>query len=208
MLTISPGLRAVALLAWLSPAARSDAVQLFQWKNVNIQGMGYVTGLVVQPMAPFDVYIRTDVGGAYRFDRPSSSWIPLLDGLSTQAGIGTESVAIDPGNPWRAYVAIPRTNSIVKNEYQYTAEVMVSEDRGLTWRGTGLVQYGLYIGANDDYRVESGERLAVDPNNSNVVYFASRRNGLWKGTRQANAQYTWAQVSGGLPPWTASLHRL
>ena len=180
--------QALALLAWLLPAARSESVQLFQWKNVNIQGMGYVTGLVVQPAAPFDVYIRTDVGGAYRFDRPSSNWIPLLDGLATQAGIGAESVAVDPGTPSRLYVVIPRTNAIVNNEYQYTAEAMVSEDRGITWRGTGLVQYGLYIGANDDYRVESGERLAVDPNNSSVMYFASRRNGLWMGLRQPNAQ--------------------
>jgi uncharacterized protein (TIGR03437 family) len=196
--------QALALLAWLLPAARSESVQLFQWKNVNIQGMGYVTGLVVQPAAPFDVYIRTDVGGAYRFDRPSSNWIPLLDGLATQAGIGAESVAVDPGTPSRLYVVIPRTNAIVNNEYQYTAEAMVSEDRGITWRGTGLVQYGLYIGANDDYRVESGERLAVDPNNSSVMYFASRRNGLWMGLRQPNAQYTWAPVSGNLPPWTAA----
>jgi hypothetical protein len=136
----------LALLASL-PVLRAETVQLFQWRNVNIQGMGYVTGLVVQPAAPFDVYIRTDVGGAYRFDRPSSSWIPLLDGLATQGGIGTESVAIDPGAPARAYVVIPRTNSIVANEYQYTGEVMVSEDRGVTWRGTGLAQYGIYIAA-------------------------------------------------------------
>ncbi|MGA3073302.1 MAG: sialidase family protein, partial [Bryobacteraceae bacterium] len=67
-----------------------------------------------------------------------------------------------------------------------------------------MAQYGVYIGANDDYRVESGERLAVDPNNSSVLYFASRRNGLWKGLRQSNAQYTWAPVSGGLPPWTTN----
>ena len=196
--------RLLTLVACLAPAARAETVQLFQWKNVNIQGMGYVTGLVVQPSAPFDVYIRTDVGGAYRFDRGSSSWVPLLDGIATQGGIGTESVAIDPGNPARAYVVIPGVNSIVANEYQYTAEVMVSENRGLTWRATGLAQYGVYIGANDDYRVESGERLAVDPNNSNVLYFASRRNGLWKGLRQPNAQYTWAPVSGGLPPSTTN----
>src|SRR5208337_2220648 len=122
----------------------------------------------------------------------------------TQGGIGTEAVAIDPGTPARAYVVIPSTNSIVYNEYQYTAEVMVSEDRGVTWRGTGLVQYGLYIGANDDYRVESGERLAVDPNNSSVLYFASRRSGLWRGLRQPDAHYAWVQVSGGLPPWTTN----
>ena len=101
--------------------------------------------------------------------------------------------------------SFPEPKPSLASEYQYTAEVMVSEDRGVTWRGTGLVQYGLYIGANDDYRVESGERLAVDPNNSNVLYFASRRNGLWRGLRQPNAQYTWAPVSGGLPAeWTTN----
>ena len=193
----------LALLASL-PVLRAETVQLFQWRNVNIQGMGYVTGLVVQPAAPFDVYIRTDVGGAYRFDRPSSSWIPLLDGLATQGGIGTESVAIDPGAPARAYVVIPRTNSIVANEYQYTGEVMVSEDRGVTWRGTGLAQYGIYIGPNDDCRVESGERLAVDPNNSSVLYFASRRNGLWKGVRQPSAEYIWAPVQISKGPLTSA----
>src|SRR6202142_4012770 len=107
--------RLLILVACLAPGARAGTVQLFQWKNVNVQGMGYVTGLVVQPSAPFDVYIRTDVGGAYRFDRGSSSWIPLLDALATQGGIGTESVAIDPGNPSRAYVVIPGVNSIVNN---------------------------------------------------------------------------------------------
>jgi uncharacterized protein (TIGR03437 family) len=201
---VSHPIRVLVLFACLPPAARSQTAQLFQWKNVNIQGMGYVTGLVVQPSAPFDVYIRTDVGGAYRFDRPSSSWIPLLDGMVTQGGIGTESVAIDPGSPLRAYVVIPGVNSIVNNEYQYSGEAMVSEDQGVTWRATGLAQYNVYIGPNDDYRVESGERLAVDPNNSSVLYFASRRNGLWKGLRQPNAQYIWAPVAGGLPAWTTS----
>ncbi len=199
-----PSSRWLAVCFCLATAARSQTVQLFQWKNVKIQGMGYVTGLVAQPVPPFDVYIRTDVGGAYRFDRPSSSWIPILDGLATQGGIGTETLAIDPGTPARVYVVIPRISSIAGNQYHYAGEVMVSEDRGITWRGTGLAQHGLYIGPNDDYRVESGERLAVDPNNSNVLYFASRRNGLWQGLRQANAQYIWSPVSGGLPPWNTN----
>ncbi len=195
----------LALLPLAALTAMSAAnVQLFQWKNVNIQGMGYVTGLVVQPEAPYDVYIRTDVGGAYRFDRASSTWVPILDGLATQAGIGCESVAIDPSNPARAYVVINRTQSQSATQYSFAAEVMVSEDRGLTWRATGFVNNNVYQGANDDYRVESGERLAVNPADSSVVYFASRRNGLWKGVRQANATYVWSPVAGGLPPWTIS----
>ena len=50
-------------------AASPDA---FAWRSVNIQGMGYVTGLVIHPLPPYDVYIRTDVGGAYRCDRGAS----------------------------------------------------------------------------------------------------------------------------------------
>ena len=49
----------LVLLASLSSAARSESVQLFQWKNVNIQGMGYVTGLVA----------TTRAGGAYVYMR-------------------------------------------------------------------------------------------------------------------------------------------
>ncbi|HUB80553.1 MAG TPA: hypothetical protein VMB03_17235 [Bryobacteraceae bacterium] len=189
------------LLAIAVPLAATDE-QLFEWKSVNIQGMGYVTGLVVSPAAPYDVYIRTDVGGAYRFDRGSDSWIPLLDALASQAGIGCESVAIDPSNAWRSYVVVDRTQSQSNGQYHYAAEVMVSEDRGRTWRGTGLVNSNIYEGSNDDYRVESGERLAVNPSDPSTLYFASRRNGLWKGVRQPNAQYLWSAVGGGLPPWT------
>jgi len=188
----------------LAATASASNVQLFHWQNVEIQGMGYVTGLVVEPEAPYDVYIRTDVGGAYRFDRTSSSWIPLLEAQTTQAGIGCESVAIDPANPARAYVVVNGVYSVSAGEYNFAGDVLVSEDRGFTWRSTGLVSNNVYQGSNDDYRVESGERLAVNPGNSNIVYFASRRNGLWKGVRQPDATYTWAQVGGGLPPWTIS----
>ena len=52
---------------------------LFTWKNVNIQGMGYVSGIVAHPAAPHDIYVRTDAGGAYRLNRADSRWIPLLD---------------------------------------------------------------------------------------------------------------------------------
>ncbi|MDX2097613.1 MAG: hypothetical protein SFW36_07535, partial [Leptolyngbyaceae cyanobacterium bins.59] len=54
----------------------------FTWRSVNLQGMGYVTGIVIHPSPPHDVYIRTDVGGIYRFDRQKQYWIPLTDSFS------------------------------------------------------------------------------------------------------------------------------
>ena len=189
------------LLACLLAAASAGAqkTQIYQWKSVNIQGMGWVTGMVIQPMPPYDVYVRTDVGGSYRFDRAAQRWIPLVDSLQTQAGVGTESIAIDASNAERVYTVIDRTRAVVNGKYKFAAEVMLSEDRGAHWRGTGLVEKNVYEGSNDDYRVETGERLAVDPANPSIVYFASRRNGLWTGVRQTGASYHWSQVDGGLP---------
>jgi photosystem II stability/assembly factor-like uncharacterized protein len=189
-------------LSFCGLVARGEHIQLFAWKNVNIQGMGWVTGLVIQPRPPYDIYIRTDVGGSYRFDRSESKWIPLMDSLETQAGVGTESIAIDQNNLSRVYAVINRPRSVIGGRFQYAAEVMLSEDRGTHWRGTGFVEKGVYEGANDDYRVETGERLAVDPADSSILYFASRRNGLWKGVRRSDGAYEWTSVNGGPPAWT------
>jgi xyloglucan-specific exo-beta-1,4-glucanase len=177
---------------------------LFSWRNVNIQGMGYVTGLVISPKSPNDVYVRTDVGGVYRFNRKNNSWFPLMDMFNTnfsKGGIGVESIAVDPSNPNRIYAAIARNNSSFKDgdgkqKYQYSGEIMVSDNRGDSWQSTGLGKHNIYVGANQAYRSDTGERLAVDPNKSGLVYFASRRHGLWK--KEGNAD--WVQVTGGLPP--------
>jgi xyloglucan-specific exo-beta-1,4-glucanase len=176
---------------------------LFDWKNVNIQGMGYVTGLTIAPLPPYDVYVRTDVGGPYRFDRKNNRWLPLMDMFNSsfsRAGIGIESIAVDPSVPNRVYTVVNRYNSSFKEndtleKYNYAGEVMVSDDRGASWKPTGLGKHNLYVGPNSAYRSEAGERLAVDPNKSGLIYFGSRRDGLWK----KDGNQPWTRVLGGLP---------
>jgi xyloglucan-specific exo-beta-1,4-glucanase len=172
----------------------------FTWRNVNIQGMGYVTGLVIHPASPRDVYIRTDVGGIYRFN--NNTWLPLMDMFDTnfsQGGIGVESIAVDASNPNRVYAAVNRNNSIFKDgdkqKYKYSGEIMVSDNKGTNWKTTGLGKHNVYIGPNQAYRSDTGERLAVDPNKSGLIYFASRRDGLWK----KDGDTDWMQVTGSLP---------
>lgn len=54
-----------------------------------------------------------------------------------------------------------------------------SSDQGTTWSFTNLTYH---VGGNDPGR-GFGERLAVDPANSNIIYFGARSgNGLWKST--------------------------
>lgn len=177
--------------------------QFFKWKNVNIQGMGYVTGLTISPVSPNDVYIRTDIGGAYRFIRQTNQWLPLLDMFDTnfaKGGVGVESIATDAILPQRVYMVVNHQNSTFvagdgRMQYKYAGEVMVSDNKGGTWKPTGLGKNNVFVGPAKAYRSDTGERLVVDPNNSKLLLYASRRDGLWK----KDDQQAWTRVTSGLP---------
>ena len=179
----------------------------FSWTSVNTQGMGYVTGLVAHPLSPNDIYIRTDVGGAYRFDRTNQYWVPLLDqyGRLESEIYGVQSIAPDPSDANTVYLAAEHGRTITGSNVSYPAEVLVSHDRGTTWSNTGLAQQGLYLGANDDYRGTTGERLAVDPNQAGTLFLATQQNGLWRGSATSSPPaMNWSQVGGGLPVTTTN----
>ena len=65
----------IGAIAATEPVSRVPYV----WKNVQILGGGFVTGVVFSPVEKDLVYARTDIGGAYRFDAAATSWIPITD---------------------------------------------------------------------------------------------------------------------------------
>ena len=77
-----------------------------------------------------------------------------------------------------------------------SGSILVSNDEGETFQ---TVATSIPMGSNDDGR-SVGERLAIDPNDGQVLYFGSRTTGLWKSTDGA---MTWNQVVG-LPGLAAS----
>src|SRR5207302_3968905 len=72
----------------------------YSWKNAQIVAGGFVDGLVFSPAQPGLAYARTDIGGAYRWDRAGRHWVPLMDftGFNDWNELGVESIAADPGN--------------------------------------------------------------------------------------------------------------
>ena len=68
--------------------------------------------------------------------------------------------------------------------------VFVSDNEGTTWTETSFAQVS--ANPNDAYRMY-GQKMAVDPNNPDIVYVGTPQNGLFVTT---NGGTTWQSVSG------------
>ena len=171
-----------------SAAAATPASTAYNWSSVPIGGGGFVPDIVFDTGAPNIAYARTDIGGVYRWNQSSSSWTPLMDwvGQSNWNLMGAVSVAADPINTNKMWVAAGMyTNSWDPND----GAILRSSDQGTTWSET---QLPFKLGGNMPGR-GMGERLAVDPNDDNVLYLGTPSgHGLWKSS---DSGVTWSQVA-------------
>jgi xyloglucan-specific exo-beta-1,4-glucanase len=169
-------------------ATAAAPVEPYTWKNVRIDGGGFVDGVVFNRGEKNLIYARTDIGGAYRWSEADQSWTPLLDsvGQDNWGDLGVLSLGADPVDTNRVYAAVGMyTNSWDPNN----GAILRSSDKGKTWQKTALP---FKNGGNMPGR-GMGERLAVDPRNDKNVYFAAEGgNGLWRSTDYG---VTWAKVS-------------
>ena len=166
-------------------AATIKAVTQARWMNVKYGGGGYVPGLIYHPTSPDVLYARTDVGGAYRWDAATATWLPITDGLHVRDGFyhGSESMALDPNDDQRVYMS---AGMYVSDKSD--ARLYISTDRGDNWT---YVNLPFSAGSNSPGRAV-GERLMVDPNNPTILFYGTRTQGLWKS---ADRGQTWQQVS-------------
>ncbi|ROO61620.1 cellulose binding domain-containing protein [Micromonospora sp. Llam0] len=185
------GVMAVAtqvMVGGVASPARAVAADPYSWRNVRIDGGGFVPGIVFNETERDLFYARTDIGGAYRWNQADQSWIPLLDwvGWDRWGWNGVLSLATDPVQTNRLYAAVGMyTNDWDPNN----GAILRSTDKGDTWQATELP---FKVGGNMPGR-GMGERLAVDPNDNRVVYFgAENGNGLWRSTDHGQS---WAEVT-------------
>jgi photosystem II stability/assembly factor-like uncharacterized protein len=175
---------------WSEASAQAQPftpTQSSAWKNVAIGGGGYVTGIYFHPKQPGLVYIKTDIGGFYRWQPNTQTWIPLTDHFpfAKHNYYGGESLAVDPADPNTVYIAAGKYTA---DWWTEPGAIFKSTNQGKTWTKLGLE---LRMGGNEAKRW-AGERLVVDPFHSNVLLFGSRRDGLW---RSADAGVSWQRVT-------------
>ncbi len=175
-----------ALTQLLSLSLHAQATEGYQWKNAPILGGGFVSGVVFSQTEKNLVYARTDVGGAYRWDASTASWIPLTDFLaaSDENYSGILSIATDPSSPNRVYMA----TGLYTQSWAGKGAVFTSTNKGNNWTRVDLP---IKLGGNEDGR-STGERLQVDPNLGSNLLLGSSTDGLWRSTDYGAS---WSQVS-------------
>lgn len=177
----------VALML-LSPCAVSLFAQPggedYVYRPVTIVAGGYVPGLIAHPTEPGLIYARTDIGSVYQWQAWSQTWRPLTDFHSPQDYNlnGPESVALDPTDPNRLYIAAGMY------AYSNCCAFLVSTDRGATFK---TYPAPFQMASNYNGRA-AGERLAVNPFKPSELFMGTRFNGLWVSENHAQ---TWTQVS-------------
>jgi photosystem II stability/assembly factor-like uncharacterized protein len=144
-----------------------------KWQSVRIDGGGFITGLIPSQAPGGTLYARTDVGGAYRWQDETQTWGAITDPLGPAQ---VESLAADPIEPNLVYVATG-------------GKICRSDDGGKRWT---KVEIAARMAGNGPGR-SVGERLAIDPNSNNILFFGSRYDGLF---RSDDSGATWKSVDG------------
>ncbi|MBX9662233.1 sialidase family protein [Novosphingobium sp.] len=187
----------------LGPWDRSSE---WRWQPVAIGAGGFMRGMVMHPSYADIRYARSDTWGAFRWDTRTQRWVQMVtpraipasatvarsDNLAQRyqltanpLGGGVSSVAIDPRSRSRVYLAMaPSAPGDITGNAAFTGNVYASRDGGRTFTpARGLDLPGYVNSQCSDKELDAmntrGERLGVDPNNPNVLYLGSQRNGLY-----------------------------
>src|SRR5258708_3066259 len=186
------GFLLVASAALLSSPARAYTTETDTWGQIPIGGTGAIPALVIHPKVQDVMYLGADVGAVDRWDAVNQKWIPTMNYKGAPQGCA--ALAVDPSDTTGnvVYAAMGSADWTPGNIYKST-------DRGNTWTIPSTTTFP--CSSNSDQG--KPQRLAVDPANSNVLYFTPR-NGLW---RTLDAGVTCTLLTSAPPGDQASFRR-
>ena len=159
----------------------------WSYGQVAIGGGGFVTGVFAAPEQ--DVYYaKTDVGGVYyRTSETNGKWVSMNYWVTAddRGLLGCDGLAFDPQSPNRVFM-------LLGTEYFSNGKtvVAVSEDYGKNITIVDVTDK-IKVHGNGMGR-GNGERIAVDPNNGNIIFAGGRSGGMIKST---DGGYTWESVT-------------
>jgi len=196
-------IRMMILLIALTGALNFVAkAQTYNWKSVRMGGGGNVTSIKAHPKVPNLYFITTDVGTPYRWNHATQKWEDLMWSgkipttyWNWEAAAKCGDLAFDPSDATGniLYATHQTGKGTAPGGGTSPGTLMKSVDRGASWTDC---QLPITVLPNSDQTYS--DRVAVDPNNSNVVYVTTRANGTYKSTA-AGAIGSWTKVNTSLP---------
>ena len=160
----------------------------YAWRPVAIGGSGFISGIIPSKTQKDLIYLRTDVGGAYRRNAANGRWVALMDWVSDkETGIlGVESIATDPTSPNKLYLSTG-----IEYLNGGASAILKSDDYGDTFTKIDVTSQ-FKIHGNGMGR-GNGEKLQVDPANGKILYIGTRANGMFKSVDEG---LTWQHLAG------------
>jgi hypothetical protein len=152
---------------------------------------GQLTGIDIAPDGT--KVVKTDTFGAYIWNRDTKRWDQLVTASSMPVSAGAHGV-------WEIVLAPQKTSRIFMI---YDNRVYRSDDRGASWKQ--LLLTGISGAEANGPRKFANQKMAVDPNNPDVVYVGTPKNGAW---RSFDAGATWqrlTEIAIGAEPGVAGI---
>jgi uncharacterized protein YjdB len=183
-------------------ASQSVHAQTYTWNQVRIGGSGSLPSFVAHPKVPDLYFITTDVGTPYRWNKNLQKWEHLMlfkkipvNYWNWEVNQRCGSLGVDPNDATGNILYATVENSAGPGPGKGSSSVgtiMKSTDRGDSW--TDLhVPIVVHPNSTQNY----GDRIQVDPSNSNNVWVVTDQNGAWKTD---NAGTSWSQVNAITTP--------
>ena len=157
----------------------------FGWSEGVAPNSGRVTALAVKD--PNTVYLGAAGGGVWKTTNGGTTWSPVTDNASGLANLAIGAITLDPTNPDMVYAG---AKGYGPGNY-FGLGILKSVDAGNSW---SLIE-------PPQFQNQSTERIAVDPNNPNIVY-AATSTGIAKS---ANAGQTWTFACLGVFCWASEV---
>ena len=207
------GLCLAAVVGMQATAAYSaEKAADFSWSNVSMGGGGFVSAVIASSVDKGLFYARTDVGGAYRWNESAARWESMMDwvDVSERGLLGIEAIAVDPQESGVVYM-------VAGTSYWNNGRTafLRSSDKGESWdvlytwdedgaKGAKVARFGAH---GNGMGRGNGEALAVDPNDSKIMFYGSKNKGLWKSTDNGTSWShvdAWTKAAGIDTTWNGS----
>jgi len=174
---------------FISASTTKSVQSTYEWGSLNIGGGGFVSGLVV---GQSEMYLRTDVGGAYKYDYTNKKWVQLFSFIdeSDSGLLAVRGIAIDPTNDNIVYF-------LCGCAYLSSGKTVIfkTTNGGSSFTEIDITDL-IQVNGNGDGRVCS-EQIAINPDNTKMIYVGGDvtpgDSALIKST---DGGLTWSAVTG------------